>query len=317
MKTITHQGSLGKYPGNTLAAIQHALKNGAEAIEFDVNWCKSGELVLFHDLMAKPDGYRRKARLSQLTLDEVQSIDLGEGHHAPTFEETLDFITNWCEEHNRERPLLFIEPKFQSRRNPGVQQIAEAAKDAVENKGWSYDQMPFVTQNYFVLQKIRAHNPDVKIGASMAPVPRKIGPFRLSPQAHRRVEDTYTRFAEKLAREMGMDYLNAEVRTVTDRADGKAPKFVERAKEAGMKISVWGADQVEHLERASERGITLDCAITKKHDELRTWVERVKDETRNSLREIKADTKNSLRETGERIKDSATTPVSSPSPRTR
>ena len=47
---IAHRGASGHQPENTLAAISKALEIKVDIIEIDVRVCKTGELVVFHDL---------------------------------------------------------------------------------------------------------------------------------------------------------------------------------------------------------------------------------------------------------------------------
>lgn len=48
MKRIAHRGFAGKYPENTLAAVQQAATR-ADMIELDLRRCRSGEIVVVHD----------------------------------------------------------------------------------------------------------------------------------------------------------------------------------------------------------------------------------------------------------------------------
>lgn len=47
---IGHRGAKGEMMENTLESILHAINTGVDGIEFDVQTCSTGELVLFHDL---------------------------------------------------------------------------------------------------------------------------------------------------------------------------------------------------------------------------------------------------------------------------
>lgn len=76
---IAHRGWSGRYPENTLAAIQAALRLGVDMVEIDVHETKDGQLVVFHDYrLDRIYGVRKRvcdARRSKLpdapTLSQV------------------------------------------------------------------------------------------------------------------------------------------------------------------------------------------------------------------------------------------------------
>ena len=47
---IGHRGAKGEVMENTLESILHAIKSGVDGIEFDIQTCSTGEIILFHDL---------------------------------------------------------------------------------------------------------------------------------------------------------------------------------------------------------------------------------------------------------------------------
>jgi len=86
-----HRGASGEYPENTLLAFEKAIEMGANMIELDVRQCKTGELVVIHDLSVDRTTNGR-GLVADLTLDELKALDAGEGQKIPTLEETLDLI---------------------------------------------------------------------------------------------------------------------------------------------------------------------------------------------------------------------------------
>jgi|TARA_Y100000389_G_scaffold91812_1_gene88420 glycerophosphoryl diester phosphodiesterase len=50
MKYIAHRGYSLKYRENTVKAIQEAIRNNYDGVEIDVQLCKSGEIILYHDI---------------------------------------------------------------------------------------------------------------------------------------------------------------------------------------------------------------------------------------------------------------------------
>lgn len=88
---IAHRGAAALEPENTLLGIETALRYGVEMVEIDVRPCKDGTLVVIHD-----DDLRRTAsvdgRVSELSLTELQRLDVGKGERIPTLEEALALL---------------------------------------------------------------------------------------------------------------------------------------------------------------------------------------------------------------------------------
>lgn len=79
-----------------MAAFERAVEVGAHWIELDVRTCASGEVVVVHDVDMRRVG-GRDARVVDLSLDELQRIDVGSwfhprfaGERVPTLEHVLD-----------------------------------------------------------------------------------------------------------------------------------------------------------------------------------------------------------------------------------
>lgn len=67
MKYIAHRGYSLRYRDNSVQAIYQALKRGYDGIELDIQQCKSGEIVLYHDV------YIDDQFIEDMTLDELKS----------------------------------------------------------------------------------------------------------------------------------------------------------------------------------------------------------------------------------------------------
>ena len=95
---IAHRGASRRAPENSLGALRLAAEEGADGVEFDVQACGSGELVVFHDrTLARCTGHPGTltetplAELRRLTLDRVaESHGLAAlGERIPTLDEWL------------------------------------------------------------------------------------------------------------------------------------------------------------------------------------------------------------------------------------
>lgn len=87
---IAHRGFAGVYPGNTIAAVDGAVRDGADAIEIDVQQCRDGEVVVFHDrrLDATTDA---EGVVTETPCETVLRADVeGSGEPIPTFEGVMD-----------------------------------------------------------------------------------------------------------------------------------------------------------------------------------------------------------------------------------
>lgn len=91
MRVIAHRGFAGTSPENTVSAIQSAASR-ADAVEFDVRRCGSGELVVIHDetIDRVTDGTGLVADHSLESLQSHTVLDSGES--IPTLETVLDAV---------------------------------------------------------------------------------------------------------------------------------------------------------------------------------------------------------------------------------
>jgi glycerophosphoryl diester phosphodiesterase len=73
---IGHRGNRAHAPENTLESFLEALALGADALEFDLQLSRDGQLVVFHDatLERTTDGH---GAVEQHTLAELQRLDAG------------------------------------------------------------------------------------------------------------------------------------------------------------------------------------------------------------------------------------------------
>jgi len=85
---IGHRGAYDEAPENTLKGFKKAIELGADYIEFDVHQSQDGALVVIHDNdILRRMGYNNS--IDQMTLKELQKLDLGEGERVPELWEVL------------------------------------------------------------------------------------------------------------------------------------------------------------------------------------------------------------------------------------
>ncbi|PKK92493.1 MAG: hypothetical protein CVV62_00040 [Tenericutes bacterium HGW-Tenericutes-7] len=94
---IAHRGASFYAPENTLAAIQTAIDQGVDGVEFDV-WGTADDIpVLLHDLtLTRTTNINNNKRIWELTYDEIKDLDAGSwfspefaDEKIPTFEEAI------------------------------------------------------------------------------------------------------------------------------------------------------------------------------------------------------------------------------------
>ena len=104
-----HRGSMGKYPQNTILAMEKALEEGVQGLEFDVQMTKDGGLVIIHDeeISKLTTG---SGMVRDLTLAEMSNFTTG-GEKIPTLEEVLHLIKDEDIEINVELKTAIVEYK--------------------------------------------------------------------------------------------------------------------------------------------------------------------------------------------------------------
>jgi glycerophosphoryl diester phosphodiesterase len=88
MLIIGHRGAPAHAPENTLRSFRTALAMGCNALEFDVQQCASGEMVVIHDreLSRTTSGSGAVAAHDAPTL---KKLNAGEGETIPLLSEVL------------------------------------------------------------------------------------------------------------------------------------------------------------------------------------------------------------------------------------
>jgi glycerophosphoryl diester phosphodiesterase len=86
-----HRGASTEYPENTLAAFRRALELSAGGIELDVHLSADGVPMVIHDWTVDRTT-DRFGLVSEMTFDELQSLNAGEGEKIPTLGQVLDLI---------------------------------------------------------------------------------------------------------------------------------------------------------------------------------------------------------------------------------
>jgi glycerophosphoryl diester phosphodiesterase len=232
MEIIAHRGASHEAPENTLAAARLAWAQGADAIECDVHFARSGELVVIHD-----EDLRRVAgvarRVGEATLDELRGYDVGAwkggrfaGERIPTLDEWLATIPPG--------KRAFIEVKT------GAAAAPELAR-CVRRHALAPGQVVLIS---FQLETARAAKqvlPACTAGWILE---------RDEHGAHPKIEDVVA-----TVRRAGLDALDLEAEWPLDAT------VVQRAHAAGLAMFTWtvdDADRARELRAAGVDGVTTN-----------------------------------------------------------
>lgn len=90
-RVYAHRGASAEFPENTLAAFSRAIELGVYGIELDVHLSSDGVPVIIHD-----DSVDRTTNgtgsVKDVTVEELQKLDAGDGEKIPTLAEVLDLV---------------------------------------------------------------------------------------------------------------------------------------------------------------------------------------------------------------------------------
>lgn len=89
-----HRGESIRYPENTIPSFTAAMEAGAQGIELDIQKTADGFFVVIHDdtLDRTTDG---SGKVSDLSLDEIRSLDAGAGAGVPELAEVLEALSSY------------------------------------------------------------------------------------------------------------------------------------------------------------------------------------------------------------------------------
>lgn len=155
---IGHRGAMGHEPENTIRSFKKALSLNVDAIEFDVNVCKTGEVVVMHDnkLDRTTNGV---GYIQEKTFAELRLLDAGKGELIPTLEEVLDVIDR--------KVIVNIELKGRG----SALATFRVIQKYIKTKGWSETDFMVSSFDHHELHEFKQHYPQIFIGALVDGIP--------------------------------------------------------------------------------------------------------------------------------------------------
>jgi len=226
---IAHRGASFDAPENTLASVQMAWEQGADAVEIDVRMTRDGRIVLMHDKDAARTGGVKKL-VADMTFSEIRGLDVGgwkgerwAGERAPELQEVLAVVPGGR--------VLFVEIKC------GAEIVAPLI-EALSKAGFSGDRAAIMSFHPRVLKKVvrTLKEMPVYLLADVAPAaPPSYWEPTLDEMVH-------------MARDIGAKGLSVRDRPVVDNT------FAARLRGEGLRCFVWTVDDPERAKQLLEAG---------------------------------------------------------------
>ncbi|MDZ7618353.1 MAG: glycerophosphodiester phosphodiesterase [Patescibacteria group bacterium] len=229
---VAHRGASHDAPENTLAAINLAWEQGADAVEIDVYLSADGHVVAAHDATTKRTaGVDRM--VAEQTLAELKTLDVGRwkdprfaGERIPTLEEILKTVPDGRR--------MFIEVKC----GP---EIVEALRRVCLESGKSPWQTTVISFNLEVVREVKKTMPGVPAYWVMSVTPRAADPN----------EPKNVPLAQQIpaAKEAGADGLDVNWKSGID-AD-----YLATVRRAGLELHAWTVNDAEQARTLAAVGI--------------------------------------------------------------
>ena len=154
MLKIGHRGAEGYEPENTLTSFRKAIELGADGIELDVHLSADGHVVVIHDhtLERTTNG---NGAVSDLSLQQLKLLRIGENEQVPTLIEVLDEIKD---------VLVNIELKGDGTALP----VVEIVQNYIGHHRLKYQQIIVSSFDWVALQQVAELDPEIPIGVLTA-----------------------------------------------------------------------------------------------------------------------------------------------------
>ena len=149
---IAHRGYSAKYPENTLASFEAALKLQFRHLELDVHMTKDGIPVVIHDATVNRTT-NGKGKVIDYTFQEIRTLRADQNEVIPSLEEVLRFANG--------RAIVNIELKQCGNRYIGME---EAVLDIIRANDM-IDQVFVTSFDHSSIVKLRQLSDDIDSGA--------------------------------------------------------------------------------------------------------------------------------------------------------
>jgi glycerophosphoryl diester phosphodiesterase len=231
---IAHRGGGGLRPENTLAAFDHAVSIGVDALECDVHLSRDGEVVIIHDPVLDRTTDAR-GDVAARTAEELARVDAGY-HFGPAkgfpfrgqgigIPRLADLLCRW--------PDMPVVVEIKGDRPATAVRVVDVIRSAgAEHRvivgGFSLR----------ALATVRRLSPDVVTSAS-------------SPESYAALRRSYFHITpQRPAFRLFQVPVRLRGKPILTR------RFVRTARRAGLPVQVWVVDEIEEMRRLIDWGVT-------------------------------------------------------------
>lgn len=227
---IAHRGESHDAPENTLAAFRLAWERDVDVIELDVHLTADGQLAVIHDAdTERVCGVRKVVKTSR--YEDLKTLDAGRwkgaefaGERIPLLEEVLATIPPG--------KRCFIEVKVGPEAAPALVRV-------VQDSGLPPEQLIVISFKEATIAEVRRQLPDLQA-------------YWLSSFKQNEKSKEFTPTVEELiatAKRIQAHGINVSYKGPIDAA------FVNRVREAGLKLYVWTVDDEAEARRLAALGV--------------------------------------------------------------
>jgi glycerophosphoryl diester phosphodiesterase len=230
VEIIAHRGASADAPENTLASIELAWRQHADAVEVDVQFSKDCQIMVIHDAHTRRTaGFRGKIR--ELTLAELKKLDAGRwkhprwaGERIPTLDEALAIVPPG--------KRFFIEIKCSGEAIPQFEKVITRSRLA-------RPQIVVIGFDLELMKQIKTRIPAIEVcWISQFWRNWRTGGWRPKPET-----------LIRKARAAGLDGLDLGRRGPINAS------FMAKAREANLKVYVWTVDSPARARRLLQAGV--------------------------------------------------------------
>jgi glycerophosphoryl diester phosphodiesterase len=219
VEITAHRAGATVAPENTVAAIRRAIEDGADWAEIDVQLTADRAVVVIHDSDLRRVG-SRPGRIGQMTLAEVQQVDVGNwfdpafaGERVPTLDEVIAAAGDGI------RLNIELKPHGEDE----VNKLVGETLGSVRRAG-ILDRCRICSQSYAALGLAKELEPEVEVGFIAGAALGDLSALQV-------------------------DFLMVSVRLTTRR-------LVDRARARGIAVHAWTVNDPDQLLRLLDRGVT-------------------------------------------------------------
>ena len=224
MKVIGHRGGTPNHPENTMAAFHEAQRLGADGIEFDVQQCSDGALVVIHDFTLDQTT-NGTGLVGQTTSDHVASLDAGSWHSERFAGERVPLLAEVLQLDG-----VDFELELKGYGRTFLQSVlgCVAEQDA-------FGRIEFTSSNVPLLGLLKAQHPEAQVG------------FFSQPKHPSLSDEAFEHYIVGVASTAPFDIAHVNAKFVS-------PSIVERLHGLGMAAHANDAMNAEDVQRALDAG---------------------------------------------------------------